>query len=222
MRKVLCISDSFGLPRPDVRYSDTWIARLKEKLPDFDFIGLFRRLANTDILSTSAYGEYLHWYRPDAVILQLGICDCAPRHIRTNSPLYKALGYLPAKVAKPLWRLVRLRPRRLDCTDVSPERYEANIAAYISQCRTADVKRVVLVAIGRPADEMRKSNPLIDRSIECFNGILAAAAAANSDLVRLVDPLCRPDSSLYGSDGYHPNAAGNRLVAEAIAEALTD
>lgn len=220
--RVVCISDSFGLPRPDVPYSATWIARLKQMRPDADFIGLFRRLANTGILATNDYGEYLRWYSPQAVVVQLGICDCAPRHIRTNSPLYKMLGYLPRPLAKPLWALVRLKPRRLGCTDVSPEAYRRNISAYIDRCRECGVRRVVIVAIGRPADKMRESNPLIDRSIEIFNSILTEIAAANSDLVRLADPLDSPVSEHYGPDGYHPNAEGNRLIANAIADSMND
>lgn len=218
--RVVCISDSFGLPRPDVPYASTWIALLRKQMPQVEFIGLFRRLANTGILATNNYGEYLDWYDPAAVVLQLGICDCAPRHIRTNSPLYKMLGYLPKAVAKPFWALVRLKPRRLGCTDVSAEAYRRNVSAYVARCRDRGVKRVVIVAIGRPADKMRQSNPLIDRSIEIFNSILSEIASANSDLVMLVDPLSSPDAAHYGADGYHPNAEGNRLIAEAVAGAL--
>ena len=38
MLKCLCIGSSLDLPREGVLYSDTWIAKCREKFPGIDFI----------------------------------------------------------------------------------------------------------------------------------------------------------------------------------------
>lgn len=221
-RRILCISDSFGLPRPEVDYESTWIAILKKRLPSCDFIGCFRRLANTDILSTSAYGEYLRWYAPHAVIVQLGICDCSPRYLRTNSLLYKALSALPQPIANPAWKIVKLRKRSLDRTDVTPDKYLLNLRNYVEECRRTGVEGVVLVEIGIPSEKMQASNPLIIDSIARFNACINEVAQSNSGYVKVVCPLKSAKAFDYTSDGYHPNARGNTKVADALEVALRD
>ena len=219
-KRVLCISDSFGLPRPDVPYTSTWISMLKERFPYMDFIGCFRRLSNTDILATSSYGEYLRWYEPHVVIIQLGICDCSPRYLRTTSPLYKALGAIPQRLAAPVWKMIRLRKRSLDRTDVSPDRYRANLTGYISECKCIEVGGVILVKIGIPTEKMRAANPLILESIARFNACIDEVASANAGYVEVADPLGGAIAADYTSDGYHPNSVGNTRVADALQKAL--
>lgn len=220
LSRILCVSDSFGLPRPGVSYRTTWIALLKERFPDKDFIGLFRRLGNTDMLSTTSYGEYLHWYDPDAVVIQLGICDCSPRYVPTNSKIYKILGALPKTLSTPVWRMVKLRGRRPGCRDVPPERYRRNLSAYVTECRKRGVKKVILVKIGIPTAKMVASNPMILGSIAEYNAIIDDLAAIEKGYVAVCDPLSEGDPSVYTEDGYHPNPQGHSLIAREIAKAI--
>ena len=62
--KILCITDSLGLPRPSVDYEDTWFSMIKRELPQYDFISYFARDATTRQLGNNnngdwAYGESL-------------------------------------------------------------------------------------------------------------------------------------------------------------------
>lgn len=214
---ILCISDSFGLPRPGTDYSQTWIALLKAEHPGTDFAGIFHRKDNTDSLSQLDYGEYLTFYKPEKVILQLGICDCAPRYVRTTSKLYKLLNHLPPIA----WQTVKaLRGRKPTCTDVPIDRYEANIEAYIARCELTGVSKVIIVKIGVPVDPMVSSNPGILASVAAYNLRLDGIAARHPNLVALADPLNSPTPQNYLGDGYHPSPIGHRLIADAISATL--
>ncbi len=218
--RVLCIGDSFGLPRPDVKYKDTWIAGIKIKYTKHDFITLFRRQATTTELSAWEYGEYLKFYDPDYVYIQLGICDCSPRYLRTTSLLYKILTRLPGFLSRIFWKIIKLRGRRLECTDVSKEAYYLNLNNYINKCRENGVKRIILCKIGRPSEKMVSSNPHVAESVGNFNTVIDRIYKENQDFVIITDPLRSGDESLYVSDGYHPNERGHDKILESIIKAF--
>lgn len=210
---ILCVSDSFGLPRPGTGYSQTWIARLRAARPDLEFVGLFKRKANTDMLAELDYGEYLTFYSPTTVILQLGICDCAPRYVRTVTPLYKLLNHLPPIAWKTVKALCGRKPKR---TDVAPARYRTNVAAYIDRCRREGVEKVIIVKIGVPTEPMVSSNPGILANVAAYNALLDEVTAANPDIVVCADPLASPAPGDYLADGYHPSPDGHALIASAL------
>lgn len=216
----MCISDSFGLPREGVVYKDTWIAKIKATVKDVDFVALFKRQATTDILSEQNYGEYLSFYKPDIVYIQLGICDCAPRYLKTNSISYRILRKLPERVASTIWKLIKRRGRRLECTDVSKEQFEKNLLDYVSECVRQGVKKIIICKIGHPSENMVISNPNVLESIARFNESINKIKESNIEKVELIDPLSTGEASLYVHDGYHPNKNGHDLICNAIMEAI--
>ena len=216
----LCISDSFGLPREGVEYRNTWIAKIKATLPDVDFITLFRRQATTNILSEQNYGEYLTFYNPDIVYIQLGICDCAPRYLKTNSICYRILRRLPDRITTIIWKIIKRRGRKLECTDVSKEQFEKNLLDYVSECTRHGVKKIIISKIGHPAKNMVMSNPQILESIVRFNKSIDKVKDSDIVKVEIIDPLSSGDASLYVYDGYHPNKNGHDLICFSLTEAL--
>ncbi len=218
--KILCISDSFGLPREGVEYNDTWIALIKRHHKEIDFISLFRRQLTTDSLSEQNYGEFLKFYSPDYVYVQLGICDCAPRYIRTKSLLYRILRRLPSSFSSIVWKLIKLRGRRLKCTDVSLNEFYTNLSKYVEECQTMGVKQIILCKIGKPAENMLKSNPHVLQSINNFNNVIEQIKKENNGIIEIVDPLNSGDKDNYVLDGYHPNKLGHKLIYKSLDQIL--
>ena len=213
MRHFLCISDSLGLPRPGIMYSDTWISMLRQCHPDIEFISDFHRNATTDILSEWDYGEHLLFYKPDSIILQLGICDCAPRYIRSKSLLYKILNNIPQKIASFLWIIIKFfRARNIKYADVLPDKFEKNILTYLEKCAECNVKQIIVVKIARPTEVMLKANPSINNAINVYNNILDRIPQYYS-FVQIIDPLNKPEEEYYTNDGYHPSCKGNQKIA---------
>lgn len=216
MKKVLCIGDSLGLPRPQVPYTDTWISLLRQQRENYNFIADFHRNATTNILSQWEYGEHLLFYEPEIIILQLGICDCAPRYFPTYSFIYRLLNKLPAPWSSLIWKIIKLIYKRsIKRSDVSPSRFYDNLTHYIQKCVSIGVKQIIIIQIASPTEIMQKANPLIKNAVDAYNEILKKLAHTYP-IIQLIHPLDKPLIKYYTIDGYHPNKEGNELVAQAI------
>lgn len=214
MKKVLCISDSLGLPRPGVPYIHTWLSLVKEALPDIDFIPVFKRAATTDTLSCGGdYGDTLAFYPPDEVILQLGICDCSPRYMRTTSFTYRLMRKMPGDLQNVFWKIYKTFVKRsLDRTDVPLHRFRSNIESYLNKCLELGIQRVIIIKIAEPGPKMLESNPLTRQSVARYNAIYDEIGD-KYPFVTVIHPLDKSDDSFY-VDGYHANLKGNQLVAK--------
>lgn len=222
MKRVLCISDSLGLPRSGVDYARTWFSILQKKIPVADFISVFRRNGTTEMLASSGdYGDSLWFFAPQIIILQLGICDCAPRYIRTTSLLYRLLYRFPSGLSGIIWKWIKLvRKRSLNCTDVPLGRFRQNLVNYIEQCVKADICRIIIIKIAVPGKAMIKENPEILQAIKLYNDVYDQLAKEYPSLITVVDPLSEGNDLQYVEDGYHPNGCGNAIVAETLEQEL--
>lgn len=223
-RRVLIIGDSSALPGHGNAYEDTWVYLLKESYPAWDFIANCEGATTTEALGQpGARGaDCMALYRPDAVVLQLGMVDCAPRLFKRGSLAEAFVRRLPACLARPVVALKkRWRGRALRNAYVSPADFERNLRVYLERCRAAGVKGVIAVAIAWPDDRMVAANRLVRNAVARYNAILASLAGSDG-LLRCVDPLSAAQAGphLYDSDGYHPNPAGHRKVFEALRDEL--
>jgi len=228
-RKILCIGDSTSLPGHTNLYEDTWFCRLKENFPVFDFISLFRRSITTEILVTEGGGDLLkefplgadclEFYKPTAIILQLGIVDCAPRLLTNIDKVI--LKFLPNKISNTYIKGIKfLKKRKVANTLVSLERFEENLRIYIERCTIAEVKTIILIGIPYPDERMIKKNPGIIFNIEKYNKCLLNFSEKYFS-VKFINPL---DSREYEqnifADGYHPNPFGNNLVFQSLSDII--
>lgn len=222
MKRILCISDSLGLPRTKVPYDETWFSIINRAFPSLDFVSYFRRNGTTDMLSSNGdYGDTLLFYSPQIVILQLGICDCAPRYLRTTSMLYRILVHLPDFLSKPIWALIKkIKHRSLNCTDVPIERFERNLVDYIHKCINISVNKVILIKIAIPGKAMIKANPLILESIANYNAVYEKIANLYPSVVCLINPISIENDNLFVEDGYHTNGEGHKLIANELVNIL--
>ena len=75
--KVLILTDSLGLPRTspeNLAYEDTWCYSLKDK---YDVLQI--SIGGGVIGEIYKQCQYYKGFKPDIVIIQMGIVDCAPR-----------------------------------------------------------------------------------------------------------------------------------------------
>lgn len=229
-QKIMSIGDSLALPGHLNLYEDTWICKLKKQLPNHDFITFFKRSLTTDVLVTMGGGvtgidgfplgaDCLEFFKPDYVVLQLGIVDCAPRLF---SPLArKALSVTPGFVRSSVIRIAKtIRSRHVKRADVPPGIFESNLRTYFKRCQACNVEKIVVVLICVPSEDFKVKNPGIVDAVVQYND-LYRNIARDFPFVELVSPL---DSELYDysifEDGYHPNKIGQQLVFESVSSAL--
>ena len=176
----------------------------------------------TDFFSCSGnYDDTLLNYLPQIVILQLGICDCSPRYLRTNSLLYKILRRFPSKYSSLLWYIIKkVRKRDLNCTDVSLVNFKKNLVEYIKMCRSNGVEKIIIIAIATPGEAMIKANPMVLTSINLYNSVYKDLSFQYNDYVEVVNPISKSDSSLFVEDGYHTNNKGHNLIIKELRQSL--
>lgn len=81
MKKILIITDSVSLPRKTndgiVEWHETYVNRLKQELLDYEFITV--AIGGATIRDLRKQLNYYKILKPEILILQCGIVDCAPR-----------------------------------------------------------------------------------------------------------------------------------------------
>lgn len=204
-KRILVVTDSLGFPRHEpemLRYGDTYIAQLKARYPQYDFIHQgYGGATIRELLQHTAYFE--RTLEPVLVIMQSGVVDCAPRaltrieqYVVANLPILNRLLVLLVKRYSPLLRRVR------KITYTSP----SNFAEYVDRFEKR-FDNVIWLGIVPSTPEWEKRVTGIGRQIELFNAILARHKLIQTDNLGEQDMM---------SDHHHPNASGHRKIFELL------
>ncbi len=219
---ILGIGDSIALPREGVLYEDTWFYKLKTFFPGNVWRNIFVRQMTSDMIEKKE-AQVCPLYRPDVVIIQIGISDSAPRIINDRKFFWHTSIELCKKFNKTewFWKTVKKyytrSPKR---SYVSPKKYEKNIERYchkqIDKFKARIILLVEIAPVGFPASNR---SPLWNDSISRYNGALQSVAN-NIPNVYYIQPYGAPDDSLFVDDGYHMNAKGHQIVTDALKNEL--
>ena len=223
--RVLCIGDSLGLPREGVNYDGTWISKLKKARPGDDFIGLFvRQLTSIDLVDVSsgkARGDFSYYYMPDVVVLQVGICDCAPRYYNSKKNIWKLIEKIGVRIVpeRIYWRIIKfLFKRRASAAYVPLNQFSMNIKIFIEYLiNKLHVANIIIIKIGKPDKNVLAKSPDMFSQIEKYNNVYTELGDKYCDKVSVIDPLSEGDERLY-VDGYHTNERGGQVVFESLIE----
>jgi lysophospholipase L1-like esterase len=229
-KKILCIGDSTALPGHLNKYEDTWYSKLYEHFDHLNFITVFRRSITTEILVTEGGGDLLdctplgadclEYYEPEAVILQLGIVDCAPRLFLRGTIEYKVVNSLPEGIRLKYIKLIKkIRTRNLNRVEVPLKIFKKNLTSYFDRCLKLSVRKVVIVGIPYPDQRMIEANPMITTTVETYNNCYRELCVVY-DFATVIFPLDSRELEDIFQDGYHPNIKGHQLLFEAIKAAL--
>lgn len=214
--RALIVADSLALPRGDVNFEQTWPAMLAASLPAITWINRAQRLSTTERLCTEGDQGFdcLEFYRPDLVILQLGICDCAPRvlHRRMAMVLYNLPFGIGARFSA---FLESWRGRKVSNCLVSPLSYEANLRAYLARA-SAHGTHVIAIPIATAGRQLMSKNPGVADQIIRYNRILDRLVLEFGcfKVVYPFDAVEQIDELLV--DGYHLNEEGARAVVREL------
>lgn len=230
MKKILLIADSSALPGHLNKYEDTWLYKLKNEYPNYDFISFFKRSLTTDVLSTLGGGETgvdkwpkgadcLEAYMPDTIIIQLGFADCAPRLLFDLER--KILKYLPQLIVKIYINLIKkLRNRNTKNTIVNIVKFEKNIKDYVERCIKSSVNQLIFINIQMPSQKTVDKNPDIIENVKKYNEIINKHCKLNT-FIQSIEPL---NSNRYSfeifEDGHHPNIIGHNMIIKELVPLL--
>ncbi|MBC6110551.1 SGNH/GDSL hydrolase family protein [Pedobacter fastidiosus] len=227
--KILCIGDSLSLPGHGNQSKDIWFSKLQEEYKEWLFFSLFKRSITTNILVEEGGGDdtfpggadCLEFFMPQAIVIQLGIVDCAPRLFGFKSLLPKILNLFPAKPRHLSFKMIKkLKKRKAKNAYVSPEKFEFNLTNYLNRCAACEVKKVIFIKICTPDESFIKKNQDILTAVKLYNNILDKMVQ-NYSFFETINPLSNNLEGIY-EDGYHPNPLGNERVFEELNSRLKD
>ncbi len=214
--KILIVGDSLGLPRENMPYERTWPYLLMSSITGSHFIIKLQRALTSEMINTGLLYDWLEFYTPRCVILQVGIVDCAPRYFRTKGFLIKLIGSLPPFLKTRVWKLIKKYCNRsIKRADVKIEDFEINLLKYVRRCERVQVERIFLIKIAKPGSSMIKKNPGILKQVELYNSVLTGIANIEEKCY-VVDVLSEATDSFFLEDGYHLNEFGNKQLFESI------
>jgi len=214
-KRVMIITDSMAMPRPDVKYEDTWIYLVKQAFPAYDILERSDRGSTSLRLVTEGGGgvDLLESYEPDLVILQIGMAECAPR-------LFKKSGFEFFFLNRIIPRRFRLnyvnfikknRGRNPRITDVSPEDFRANLMNYFERAQNMNVT-VIVFLISRATKLFISKSPHIMENINLYNSIYQEVAELFPN-VHLVVPFGEDvDMEEIAVDEIHVDARGHQIL----------
>lgn len=211
--RILCVGDSLGLPRENVRYEDTWYYMLCEYFPDCEIIDMYER----GLLISKAidnFDSYYVFYPSEIVIIQTGICDCAPRYFDEKKLLWKLVikCSLILNIDKYFWRLVKKGGRKASITSTPINTFRVNYRKLVEKfIKIGCVKKVVLVKIGHGDNRIIQKSVFFNNNVDKYNVVLDEIKEEYGNKIITIDPLNYVDENIT-VDGYHCSPRGNEIV----------
>lgn len=209
--KILCIGDSLGLPREGCSVEETWPSLLRRNYPQHTIIEEFQRERLIDN-AVKNYNKKFKQYEADMIILQLGICDCAPRHINKTSIVNRLIrkSFSIIGLSDLYWKKVKSRPRRPNCVHTKPKRF-TNLYSKLISGAVTDGATVIIIEIGHGGTSVLTNSPFFNSNVDLYNGIIKTISKNYNEKVYIVNPLNEVEDDLF-VDGYHCNGKGMRKV----------
>ena len=221
MKQALIIADSIGAPREKplkTYYRDTWVSQVEDYLLNKGY----KTFAYTQRAADSSHMKHridvqLKWYKPDLVICQFGIVDCAPRILKANElrvinriPIFNKIVH--KFISKNYTKLSLLRNIAYTDNKLFRENLE-----YIKGIFSNS--KVLVVPIGIPNQAYIEKSPKIDKRIEEYNNIFCDVF--NKKYVFLqgyIDLSKKVLEKIYSEDNHHLNYYGHKLLHDVIIE----
>lgn len=226
-RKIVLISDSLGLPRPEEKEgrefdcSDTFSSYLGEVTEGCSIDSICQRFATTNNILRILNDE-ADLGRDSDVVIHIGLNDCANRMFLTRERI--AMSLLPKELNNRIVEFARrFRAQILTLLPpyhyVDPARFRSNLETSIATLRKRNVKKIVLTTIILPPAKFWRGTPGMNRNFGQYNQIIMDVC--NEHKATLFDF----DRHVWGnmadapliSDGMHLSHNGHRLFSDQCA-----
>ncbi len=217
--KVLIITDSVSMPRPGIKYEETWIHLLKKEYPELDIIDRPARGATSRRLVTEGGGgvDLLETYMPGTVIIQLGLAEAAPRLFRKEGFEFFFMNKIlsPAMRAKYINFIKKRRPRKPELSDVSPEEFRSNLKRYFERCARTNTK-ILYIKLLKASDLYLSKSPLIQECIDRYNSIIDELTTEYSNVTAISPVKNSIDVNRLCLDELHITPEGNKIYFKEV------
>jgi acyl-CoA thioesterase I len=231
--RIVVLGDSMPMPRVEgidcVWWEQTWPYLLQEHLISHGFndevINCSSRSRTVDSLCGEDFNEHIIFKRPDVLILELGVVDCAPRIFSKKEKKilnsYPIPGRLRDWIIK--WRtahrkeIIRRNPLKKIYTP--PNRFVKYLYDFSGKLSLVkNEARLIVLPIIADYASMEIKSPGYTKNAIMYNKILHDwSHNIGATFIDEITFLHRNgEESIFGSDGYHLNITGHSIIAESI------
>lgn len=209
--RIQVLGDSFGLPRTykssneiEIHYEDTYPEQLRQLLKkefydeDILVINSSKRFNNSFFLIKNEISE-IYLYQPEYIVIQVGIVDCWTR----ENGIYICEEF---KNKSP-W--------------ISEEEYILYLKTLIENSfkLISDIKGIIIVNITKATKEQYEKHPGSFERTKAYNKHLNDLGQYdNVYIANVYQKFDENEKPATSSDGVHPSALGNSMIAEEIFE----
>jgi len=219
LNRIIVIGDSLALPRNEISYYETWIYKLKKCFFNFDIIDKSKRASTIDILNSAgdyngaSGADFLEFYKPKFVIIQIGICDCSPRLFNRRSIEFRIISRFPKNIRESYINLVKKTRKRSEKRAYTKiDEYGKNIEKYIQRSIKIGVKKIFFIKILNTGKKFKSKNSKVQKSIEKYNDILEKLKVKYL-ILKLIEPFKYKNIDNFTlEDGYHLNSKGHDVI----------
>ncbi|QCK15921.1 SGNH/GDSL hydrolase family protein [Mangrovivirga cuniculi] len=212
VKRILVFTDSLGLPRelPETcEFEETWPYLLKEV-----FLVHQVSIGGGTIGDLLRQVSYHKMFKPDIVIIQSGIVDCAPRSLKHfELDLIKRIPFISNVLLKLIKKNSKSLRKIRKTSYTSPEDFKEKNGRIKMSLKDSNIYALSIL----PASEKyEKKVPGITQSIAKYNSILKELY-----LDKFIDLNDIPREFIM-SDSIHLNSKGQRYIYKLILEKLSN
>ena len=236
MKKILLFADSLALPRMEAQegrvnipfeatypyllekfFRDTY----KENAPIV--INRAERRRTIKIVLDDVFEE-IELKRPDIIIVQVGVVDCAPRvflpwEFDLIDKLKLVRRYILKFVNRNRRKIIRLRPNRVYVTEKLFTKY---LDEFITRIRNNQVGVCFFVSIISPPETLEWRSPGFQRNVDKYNSIICSRC--DGHLTQFIDLdtmiLEQGGSEKLTVDGIHIGESAHKALCDALSSRL--
>jgi acyl-CoA thioesterase I len=222
-KRIMLITDSMAMPRPEVPYEKTWVYLLKQEFPDFDIIDRPARGSSSLRLVTEGGGgrDLLETYMPGLIILQMGMTDCAPRLFRKTGPEYFFMNKIlcPGLRERYIRFIKKRRTRNPAITETPPDNFRAYLDAFAERAARCGAE-IIAVHIIPPGSLFIAKSPHILENVAKYNAIMDEISARNRNF-HVLEPFGEGfDIDSVSLDELHIDARANKILFEKLKDSI--
>ncbi|MCX2745192.1 SGNH/GDSL hydrolase family protein [Mangrovivirga sp. M17] len=212
VKRILVLTDSLGLPRelPETcEFEDTWPYLLKEK-----FLVHQVSIGGGTINDLFRQVSYHKMFKPDIVIIQSGIVDCAPRSLNHfELDFIKRVPFISNIILKLIKKNSKILRKVRGVRYTPPKEFQKKLSQIKMILNDSEIYPLSILP---SSEDYEKKVPGITHSIAKYNSILKELY-----LDKFIDLNDIPREFIM-SDSIHLNSKGQKYIYELILERLSN
>jgi lysophospholipase L1-like esterase len=236
-KKIVILADSLSLPRPEnlgnTLYEETYPYLLDVSLREQQGVNApiiiekgKRSRTMPDVASD--WKEYVSLRKPEIVVIQVGITDCAPRVFTSKQRTY--IERIPSKFIREILLKFVHKFRRQIIASSQPKVYtplvqfSETVAKLVEFAERDDVSALVFVQIVMPPDSLEIRSPGLQENVRLYNNVLDQVKSKLGVYVIEFNELMRNQKnkeSYLLDDGQHLSVRGHQLLAKHLEHLVT-